>query len=214
MTVFYLIRHGCKIPDTPGDVGLDLLGHQQAEATARHLARLKPAALYASPTRRTQETAEPFAVTSGLPVITSRALRERANWGDDPEQSWEDFMAMFERASLQRSWQPPTGDSSRAAGDRMARFLRELAQRHPGRKVIVISHGGVIADFLRNVANRRALQTINPAFAENPYGDDVMRECSITVVHYDGVNFLPETIAAVEHLVDLETSDISEISDV
>jgi broad specificity phosphatase PhoE len=208
MTVFYLIRHGEKIPNTPGDVRLTPLGERQAEATAQHLARVKPAALYASPTRRTQETAEPFAVTYSLPVITTPHLRERANWGDDPDQSWEDFMVMFDRASLQRSWQPPIGDSSRGAGDRMARFLRELAQRHPGRKVIVISHGGVIADFLLNVANRKTLRAINPDFAANPYGDDVMRECSITVVHYDGVNFLPETIVSVDHLAELEASEL------
>jgi 2,3-bisphosphoglycerate-dependent phosphoglycerate mutase len=141
MTVFYLIRHGCKVPDTPGDVGLTELGRRQAEATARHLARVRPAAIYASPARRTQETAEAFATVYELPVKTAPALRERAEW-DDPNLSWEDFMAIIERASLQRSWQPPIGDSSRGAGDRMARFLRELTQRHPGRKVIIISHGG------------------------------------------------------------------------
>jgi broad specificity phosphatase PhoE len=208
MTVFYLIRHGCKVPDTPGDVGLNELGRRQAGATARHLARVRPAALYASPLRRAQETAEAFAAVYELPVKTAPALRERAEWGE--EQSWDEFIAMFDRASLQRSWQPPIGDSSRAAGDRMARFLRELAQRHPGRKVVLISHGGVIADFLLNVANRRTLTAVNPDFAANPYGDDVMRECSITVVHYDGVNFLPETIVAVDHLADVETEDVAE----
>jgi broad specificity phosphatase PhoE len=177
-------------------------------ATARHLARVRPAALYASPLRRAQETAEAFAAVYELPVKTAPALRERAEWGE--EQSWDEFIAMFDRASLQRSWQPPIGDSSRAAGDRMARFLRELAQRHPGRKVVLISHGGVIADFLLNVANRRTLTAVNPDFAANPYGDDVMRECSITVVHYDGVNFLPETIVAVDHLADVETEDVAE----
>lgn len=208
MAVFYLIRHGCKVPDTPGDVGLNELGRRQAQATARHLARVRPAALYASPLRRAQETAEAFAAVYELPVKTAPALRERAEWGED--QSWDEFIAMFDRASLQRSWQPSIGDSSRAAGDRMARFLRELAQRHPGRKVVLISHGGVIADFLLNVANRRTLTAVNPDFAANPYGDDVMRECSITVVHYDGVNFLPETIVAVDHLADLETEDVAE----
>jgi 2,3-bisphosphoglycerate-dependent phosphoglycerate mutase len=212
MTVFYLIRHGCKVPNTPGDVGLTELGRRQAEATARHLARIRPAAIYASPARRAQETAEAFAAVYELPVKTAPALRERAEWGE--EQSWDEFMAMIERGSLQRSWQPPIGDSSRGAGDRMARFLRELTQRHPGRKVIIISHGAIIIDFLLSVASRKILRAVNPDFAANPYGDDIMRECSITVVHYDGVNFLPETIVAVDHLAELETSDISEISDV
>jgi 2,3-bisphosphoglycerate-dependent phosphoglycerate mutase len=212
MTVFYLIRHGCKVPDTPGDVGLTELGRRQAEATARHLARVRPAAIYASPARRTQETAEAFATVYELPVKTAPALRERAEW-DDPDLSWEEFMAIIERASMQRSWQPPIGDSSRGAGDRMARFLRELTQRQPGRKVIIISHGAIIVDFLLNVASRKILRAVNPDFADNPYGDGIMRESSVTVVHYDGVNFLPETIVAVDHLADLETEDVAEASE-
>ncbi len=208
MTVFYLIRHGCKIPNTPGDIGLNELGRRQAEATARRLAELRPAALYASPLRRAQETAEAFAVVYGLPVKTAPALRERAEWSE--EQPWDEFNAMIKRASLQRSWQPPIGDSSRAAGDRMAQFLRELAQRHPGRKLVIISHGAIIVDFLLNVASRKVLRAVNPDFAADPYGDDIMRECSISVVHYDGVNFLPETIVAVDHLADLESDDVAE----
>lgn len=200
MTVYYLIRHGCKLPDVPGDAGLSPLGRRQAEVTAAHLANLRPAALYASPLRRAQETAEAFAAVYSLPIVTAAALRERANWGDDPEQSWEDFIAMIERSNVQRSWQPPVGDSSRAAGERMARFLRELATRYNNRNVVVISHGAIISDFLLNVASRRMLKTINPAYAADPYGDAIMRECSISVVHYDGVNFLPERITAADHL--------------
>lgn len=200
MTVYYLIRHGCKLPDVRGDAGLSPLGRRQAEVTAAHLANLRPAALYASPLRRAQETAEAFAAVYNLPIVTAAALRERANWGDDPEQSWEDFIAMIEQSNVQRSWQPPVGDSSRAAGERMARFLRELAPRYPNRNVVVVSHGAIISDFLLNVAGRRMLKIINPAYAADPYGDEIMRECSISVVHYDGVNFLPERITAAEHL--------------
>ncbi|NLF63262.1 MAG: histidine phosphatase family protein [Chloroflexi bacterium] len=200
MTVYYLIRHGCRVPEVSGDVGLSPLGRRQAEATAAHLAKLRPAALYASPLRRAQETAEAFAAVFGLPIITAPELRERANWGDDPEQSWGDYITMIERSNVQRSWQPPVGDSSRAAGDRMARFLREMAPRYTSRNVVVISHGAIISDFLLNVTGRRMLKTINPAYAADPYGDEIMRECSITVVHYDGINFLPERITAVDHL--------------
>jgi broad specificity phosphatase PhoE len=203
MTVFYLIRHGCAMPDVPGDPGLAPLGKRQAEATARHLARLRPAALYASPLRRAQETAELFASVYRLPVITAAALRERANWGDDPQQPWEEFVKMLERSNRQRSWQPPLGDSSRAAGDRMARFLRELAQRHPNRNVVVVSHGATISDFLLNAVSRRALAAVNQAYASDPYGGEIMSECSITVVHYDGVNFLPERITSADHLADV-----------
>lgn len=200
MTVFYLIRHGCQIPGVPGDHGLSPLGRRQAEATAAYLAHLRPAALYASPLRRAQETAEAFAAVYGLPIVTVAALRERANWGDDPEQSWEAFIAMIERGNLQRSWQPPVGDSSRAAGERMARFLREVAPRYPNRNVVIISHGASISDFLLSAVGRRTLKAVNPDYAADPYGDAIMRECSITVVHYDGVNFIPERLTFVDHL--------------
>jgi broad specificity phosphatase PhoE len=82
-----------------------------------------------------------------LPVIIEPLLRERVNWGDAPEQEFADFMAMWERSSRERDWQPPVGDSSRAAGQRLEQFIQAQQKQHPQATILAVTHGGVLADF-------------------------------------------------------------------
>jgi probable phosphoglycerate mutase len=76
-----LLRHG--EPDwapnggpSVEDPGLTAFGHRQAEAAAQHLADQKIDALYVSPYRRSQETAQPLAQATGLPIVTVEGLAE------------------------------------------------------------------------------------------------------------------------------------------
>ncbi len=45
-----------------------------------------------------------------------------------------------------------------------------------------MTHGGVLADFLRNVCGPDAIASVRAAFAERPYDGEVVRECSISLV--------------------------------
>ena len=170
---------------------------------AAHLQSRPIARVYASDLRRAQETAKPLAAALGLAVIVESLLRERINFGDLPGQSFAQFLTLWERCSRERDFVPPVGDSSRAAGERVAQFMAAIYAELPTGEVVAVAHGGVIADFLLNVAPSTELARISPAFVTQPYAGEVMQHGAITVVEYgqDGAaQYAVQMIASTEHL--------------
>jgi broad specificity phosphatase PhoE len=161
--------------------------------------------IYASPLRRAQETAAPLAAALNLPVIVDARLRERANFGDLPGQTREEFIALWERCSRERDYTPPSGDSSRETGRRVEAFMTAVYRTLPDGEVVAAAHGGTISDFLHNICPPAMLAQISPAFVAQPYAAEVMRNGAITVVEYteaeDGVgSYKVSAIALIGHL--------------
>lgn len=196
-TTFYLIRHGKKASGI-GDVPLSPEGRREAEATARHLHGRDIARVVHSPLARARETAEAIAAALGTTLSEDSRLRERANWGDLPGQSFEDFHAMCERCITDRRYMPPVGDSAFAAGERFRLCLEELAHRHPGETIIIVAHGGVMTDFLINVIDEARLRQVHPRFIEEQ--SMIVPECSVTEVRVAGSRFELNDFASVGHL--------------
>jgi broad specificity phosphatase PhoE len=201
MTVFYLIRHGEK-EEMIGDAALSLVGRMQARATARHLQHRPINSVYTSPLRWAQETAVHIAFVHGLSLVEDARLRERANWGDLPGQSFMDFVAMWERSTHDPEYIPPAGDSARKAGERMEMFLLETAHKHPHDEIVAVAHGGIITDFLVHIIPLEQLEQWYPKFLA--LRSRLIPECSITMVRYNGAQFILEQLATVEHLACLE----------
>ena len=149
---------------------------------------------------RARETATIIAAPHGLPIIQDTRLRERANFGDLPGQTVEEFIAMWERCNVERTWIPPVGDSSVGCGKRVEAFVGDVHERWPQATVIAACHGGTIADFLLNVFTLDEIAAVNPALAATPYSGDVMRECSSTVVAFDGTDYSLREAASIDHL--------------
>lgn len=146
MTTIYLVQHGDK-ERTPGDPGLTELGRDQAVATARWLQRTGLHALYSSPLRRARETAAPIGHATGLVIHVDSRLRERLNW--DGSQTFDAFLADWDRSTKDRDLMLGNGESSRSAGERLQVFLAGLAGASS--PVAIVSHGGVTTDLLRNL---------------------------------------------------------------
>ena len=175
-TTFYLIRHGDK-HQVPPDPGLNDLGHKQAQATAQYLKQFPITQVIASPLKRTQETAQYIADALQLFIETDARLRERLNWGDDPTQSREDFIDLWKQTSKDRAFTPHIGNSSQSAGRGFEQIVTELSQNE-NQHIALITHGGVIADFLRNVFPESELGALVTKY---PDGFDYeVRECSVT----------------------------------
>ncbi|MBF8193879.1 histidine phosphatase family protein [Nonomuraea sp. K274] len=152
MTVFYVVQHAEKAPD-PGDPGLTDLGLRQAARTALWFRDAGLTAVFSSPMRRAQATAEAIAAVAGLPVVTDVRLRERMNW--DGAQPIGEFLAEWAASVRDRSFVPRTGDSSDQAAARFLAFLQDHAgQAGP---IAVCTHGGVTVDLLRTLAGDQAL---------------------------------------------------------
>lgn len=178
MKTFYLIRHGDKLK-IPGDPPLSDLGNKQAILTAKYLKSLSISKVISSPILRTFQTAEHITKAIGIKVETNDLLKERVNWGDDPSQSFDDFLKMWVRSSEERKWQPPVGDSSYNCGKRLQKLIENLMMSFDYH-IVFVTHGGIISDFLRNIFPSEELNRFIPNFV-TPLDDNV-KECSITVI--------------------------------
>ena len=186
MTHLHLVRHG-KRAQHIGDPALTDEGKTEAQRLA---GRFGPDidSVFASPLTRARETARIIAGHQGLDVTIDVRLRERMNWGDLPDQPFDEFAAEMERCDRERTYRPEGGDSSVDAGRRIEAFVAErvTGEQHA---IIAVPHGGILADYLFNVFTTEELADIRPEFLDSPYSGDVIPECSVTTILFDGTRY-------------------------
>ncbi len=182
---FHFIRHG-KRDRKMGDPSLTSEGREDAGLLAKRLASNDITRIFSSSPARARETAEIIAAILNLEMTEDSRLRERMNWGDIEGQSFDEFVAQWERCSRERDYRPSVGDSSMEAGRRIEAFVSDCYHQVFKGTVIAVTHGGVLADFLLNVFSSEELGRVSSKFCDDPYSGEVMRECSITTVSYDG----------------------------
>ena len=176
---FHFIRHG-KRDHKIGDPSLTSEGRQEAELLARKLASNDIPRIFSSPLARTRETAEIIATILNLEVTEDSRLRERTNWGDIEGQSFDEFMAQWERCNREPDYRPSVGDSGIEADRHIEDFVSDCYLQSSKDTVIGVTHGGILTDFLLNVFSSEELSRISPKFCNDPYSGEVMRECSVT----------------------------------
>lgn len=150
--LLYLVRHGetdwnreRRIQGST-DIPLNDTGRDQAAATARLLARRSWDAIYSSPLSRAFETGAIIAAELGMPgPIAVDSLVERA-YGEAEGLSDPELSTRFPADA------PVPGRESREeVVARVFPALMELAERHSGEAILVVSHGGVIRSILSTV---------------------------------------------------------------
>ena len=196
MTTFYLIRHGQK-EEVFGNPPLTTLGKQQAEITAKYLKDKKIARIYASPRIRTIQTASIIAKELNLRIIKDKRLIERMLWAGDTHISFDEFLDEWVKTDLDRNFKPRFGDSSIDTGKRVESLINEIGLETKG-NILLVSHGGAIADFLRNNFSDSKL----PIVKYKKYDAMFLKilECSITIVEKKEDNFFLKQIGSVDHL--------------
>ena len=159
-TMIYLIRHGETIltPDRrfSGSGGpnppLTAKGLAQAELVAVEVLKLNPELLVASPLLRTTQTAQVIAEAISLPIEYDEVWYE-CGFGIWDGLSVEEVRAEFPEQYLEwvssTSFAPPGGESYDALGWRIDEALDNLVAKYPGRKIVVVTHNGVIKQALR-----------------------------------------------------------------
>lgn len=156
-TTIYLVRHG----ETPGnrtrryqpyDTPLSDEGREQARLVAERLAEEGPfAALYASDLARTLETAHTIGARLGLEPIPEPRLRE-LDTGDWKGELYEEIEARYPgrrdawiaAGGLERM-PGATGESTTDVYARVTAAFDAIVARHPGERVIAVSHGWALA---------------------------------------------------------------------
>jgi probable phosphoglycerate mutase len=134
------------------DPELSAEGHEQSKKMAAYLASENIDAVYASPLRRARETAQPLIEQLGIQYEICEGVAEF-------DRNSNEYVPAEElRATNDPRWQKmmkgewdETADSPEVFRDRVISSINELIERHPGEKVAVVCHGGVINQYLAYV---------------------------------------------------------------
>ena len=154
-----LIRHALPVRvegDSPADPGLTDLGRRQAEALAAWLADEPIDAVYSSPMRRARETAAPLAAGHGRSVMIDEELAE-FDQGEHFYIPLEELKASGDprlAAVIEGRW-GPGGEVGAVDPETFRAVVVEAVERvvaaHPGGRVALVAHGGVINAYLSSV---------------------------------------------------------------
>ena len=157
LTEFWVIRHGETLWNASGqaqghtDIQLNGEGRSQAQQLALRLKGLNFSALYSSDLMRARETAQiASALLEGEPLslLLEPRLRE-IDVGHFSGKNWREIHADFPEyyESLRADpWgtRRPGGESMADLYARVQNALLELSERHPGERVLIFTHGGVV----------------------------------------------------------------------
>jgi len=195
-----LIRHGETDWNAEGrlqghlQVPLNRRGRAQAEALATHLQNTHFAAVYSSDLLRALQTAWTIVRHNGQQVRADERLRE-----------WDlGVLAGLCRAQAERD-QPhatrirrehlvdepiPGGESLRRRFERVTGAVAEIAARHRGEHVLLISHGGPLGDCYR--------RAVGKGIEERMRID--LRNATLNRIHIEGNDWTVQSWARTKHL--------------
>jgi probable phosphoglycerate mutase len=158
-TELILIRHGETVWNLENrwqghqDSDSSPLGLQQIRAVAERMAKVPFDALYTSDLPRAYRMAEAVAAITGRPMIGDPTLRERKLGifeGLTLAEIREQHPAAFEGfISRDPHFVIPGGESLEAKHDRAVQAFERIVHRHPGQRVVLVTHGGILDSAFR-----------------------------------------------------------------
>jgi len=86
------------------------------------------------------------------------------NWGNIPGQTFEKFLKEWEYSNTHRYFEPEAGVSSVKAGQNALNVILEVSASFPDSNTVIVTHGGVICDLLRNLFSEAEWESSNKTF--------------------------------------------------
>jgi uncharacterized phosphatase len=152
VTHLVLVRHGQtdwnlqRRIQGSSDIPLNETGRRQAREAAKLLAREHWDAIVSSPLVRARETAEIIAAELGLGEVEIVAALQERNYGAAEGLTGAESEERYHGSV-------PGRESSEAVIERVHPALVALAHEHPGKAVLIVSHGGVIGTLVRDATD-------------------------------------------------------------
>jgi probable phosphoglycerate mutase len=178
-TELVLVRHGETVWNTESriqghtDSPLTPLGLAQARAIAERLGGERFDALVSSDLGRARDTAGAIAGRTGHRTVEDARLRER-NFGVGEGLTYGEldhqYPDVFSRVrTTDPDFRIPGGESRRQFHDRVVAAFTAVAEAHEGKRIVVVTHGGVLAILYRHVhglgiATPHAIPIVNASY--------------------------------------------------
>ena len=209
-TRFCLVRHGetdwnaAHRLQGHTDIGLNARGLAQAEQMARALKSidLQFDVLYTSDLQRAAKTAEAIERLFNTSAISNIALRERhlgALQGMTTDEApmrepalWQSHLSRNIHENLRN------GESIQQFSDRIENALEEIRDRHLGKTILLVSHGGAL-DMMYRIASNQALDSEKAVTVPN---------ASLNWISHDGLEWKVNSWADTSHLEDLALDNL------
>jgi probable phosphoglycerate mutase len=156
-TRVYLIRHAQSQGNTgedftTGDPDLTDVGREQAERLGVRMKNARLDAIYASPLRRTQETAFAIADVTGLEVVPKADLREVTLGSPDNDIRQlpaAEQVEISHRIIREGTWDAfPGSEGSAASRLRVGAVMDEIIAETAGKRVAVVVHAAFIQTYI------------------------------------------------------------------
>jgi probable phosphoglycerate mutase len=178
------------------DMPLAAAGLQQAQCLARRFQGSGCAHVYSSHLRRSQQTAQAIAAALAVPVLVDPGLAEM-HLGEWEGLTGEEIDGRF--GGAYRRWcrkpssvEVPSGEPPAEFRRRAREAFARIEQRHAGGRIIIVSHGGVIASLLADWRGDDYDRVLREQALEN---------ASVTTVEWRGGAPAIVRINATEHLL-------------
>ncbi|MCL5019449.1 MAG: histidine phosphatase family protein [Patescibacteria group bacterium] len=196
--ILYLVRHGRTNWNEKGliqghtDISLDSKGKAQALELAKELKHIKFDKVFSSDLLRAKQTAEIIALEHKLIVKTIKALRER-EFGIFEGKHWtilkeiDDALNQLEESKRFSYKHHTTMESDEELMSRFLTFLREIAIASPGKKILIVTHGGPM----------RALLTVLGIVGSKRYFVEI-RNLAYLKLESDGVDFFVKETKGID----------------
>ncbi len=202
-TTLIFVRHGYSEANEQNifagitDVPLTQLGKEQAVLTAKFLSKYTIDVLYSSDLKRAMQTAEPISKQTGLTIISNKKLREMdlGEWEELPFEAviqnypkeYELWMRDVDNAVV------PGGESVPMLRERITKAVEEIAKKHRGESVCIVTHAEAIRVLFAAWTGAR--------LADIPY----VPNSSVTIIERSGNDCRVVLNGFAEHLGDLTT---------
>lgn len=180
-TELVLVRHGQQVFPDPAtatvgdwvDPPLSEVGVAQAEAVGRYLSTKRVDAVYSSQLVRARETGGAVARPHGLEVVVEEDLREIETFRDLPRDVTPieavgelRLRGARERFVRHRTWDVyPYTERNEEFRHRTVNAIEGIAATHPGGRVVIACHGGVINAYVGEVLGLPTAMFFRPAHA-------------------------------------------------
>lgn len=212
MTQIVLVRHGETLWNSEGriqghlDSPLTETGLRQAKALAERFKSERFVAVYSSDLSRAYQTAQCISEKNGLPILVETCLRER-NFGIFQGFVKKELCMTFPSEfphyhTHEPDYVIPEGESPRQFLERCVRCLEGIAHKHPGKRVLVVTHGGVL--------NHLLIYTLGIPLSTPRHFLSLNTAINIFSYQEDKKVWMLEVWGDVAHLQNLEVTDFSE----